>query len=78
MREDKATLAELAEKGVKPVSTSEGQAIGKEIGAVRYLECSALTQKGLKEVFDEAVRCVVNPQVTSEVKSKKKGGCAVL
>jgi hypothetical protein len=29
LREDKTTLAELAEKGVKPISTAEGQAIGK-------------------------------------------------
>lgn len=41
-----------------PISYSQGVAMQKDIGAVKYLECSALTQKGLKNVFDEAIRAV--------------------
>lgn len=46
-----------------------------------YLECSALTQDGLKRVFEESIRAVIVPtEKTEEEKpvTKKKGGCFIL
>ncbi|KAH7089347.1 P-loop containing nucleoside triphosphate hydrolase protein [Auriculariales sp. MPI-PUGE-AT-0066] len=61
LREDKITINRLRDRRMSPISYTEGVSLAKEIGAVKYLECSALTQKGLKTVFDEAIRAVLNP-----------------
>uniref|UniRef100_A0A914UVU7 Uncharacterized protein n=1 Tax=Plectus sambesii TaxID=2011161 RepID=A0A914UVU7_9BILA len=37
------------------VTREQAVEVARKIGAVQYLECSALTQKGLKRVFDEAM-----------------------
>ncbi|KAF9919317.1 Rho GTPase protein rac1 [Lobosporangium transversale] len=74
LREDKDTLEKLNEKRMVPISYPQGLQMAKEIAAVRYLECSALTQKGLKNVFDEAIRAVLCPVQPSK-RSKK---CLIL
>ncbi|CAB4063520.1 RAC1 [Lepeophtheirus salmonis] len=62
LREDKETLQALADAGQAPIKREQGQKLCNKIRAVKYLECSALTQRGLKQVFDEAVRSVLRPQ----------------
>ncbi|QRV83386.1 Ras-related protein Rac1 [Ceratobasidium sp. AG-Ba] len=68
LRDDPTTIEKLRDR------YPQGVQMQKDIGAVKYLECSALTQKGLKTVFDEAIRSVLSPPVRAP---KKKGGCIV-
>ena len=77
LREDKDTIEKLRQKHQRgPITYEDGIQKAKEIGAYKYLECSALTQKGLKQVFDEAIRAVLNPPVKQ--KEKKGGKCTLL
>ena len=48
LRDDPSTIGKLAAKKQAPVSYEQGMDASRQIGALRYLECSALTQKGLK------------------------------
>lgn len=57
LREDVKIMIQLARYREKPVTQSSGKALAEKIGAVGYVECSALTQKNLKEVFDMAIVC---------------------
>ncbi|KAJ1722637.1 Rho GTPase protein rac1 [Coemansia erecta] len=74
LREDKDTILKLNNTRMRPIDFSMGSNTARELGFVKYLECSALTQKGLKNVFDEAIRAVLHP--TQPAKPKKK--CLIL
>ena len=49
LREKESAVATLRESGQEPVSPAQGKAAAAQIGAVKYLECSALTQENLSE-----------------------------
>lgn len=49
-----------------------------KIGAQCYLECSALTQKGLKAVFDEAILTIFHPKKKKKGCSECHGCCAII
>lgn len=99
LKEDRQTLEELSRAGQAPISEEEGKQMAKEIGAVKYLECSAKLRKvslmcilssikrldltlshflvsnqGVKNVFDEAIKAVLFPPVAP----KKKPSCNIL
>lgn len=49
-----------------------------KIGAQCYLECSALTQKGLKAVFDEAILTIFHPKKKKKCCSGCRSCCSVI
>ena len=46
-------MEELYEKSQQVLDRSAGQRLARRVGAVSYVECSALSQEGLEEVFNK-------------------------
>ncbi|AEO65151.1 e940a819-5b53-4b63-816e-099e50ff3eb9 [Thermothielavioides terrestris] len=76
-RDDPETVAKLREQRMEPISYAKGIACAKEIGAYKYVECSALTQVNLKSVFDHAIRAVIEPKPPAK-QQKPKSKCTIL
>lgn len=55
LRSDLQTLLALDQQKLKPVTEKEARARAQQMHACTYIECSALTEKNLKTVFDTAV-----------------------
>jgi len=73
LRKDSQTQKQLASRGTNMVTAEHAAGMSKDVGATKYLECSALTQEGLKQVFDDAIRAAMNKPT-----KKKKSGCTLL
>ncbi len=76
LREDKATNEKLRDRGMVPVTYEEGLYMAQQCGCIGYVENSALTQNGLKDTFDSAIRCAGAYYATDRKhKREKKNNC---
>jgi cell division control protein 42 len=55
------TKIDLRNSNPKSLGQKEGETLATKIKAVKYVECSAMTREGLKDVFDEAILAALYP-----------------
>jgi Ras-related C3 botulinum toxin substrate 1 len=68
LRDDTNTINQLQKQAQQPIRREQGIKLAKKIKAYAYVECSALTQKGLHQVFEEAIRAVLVPKIAKNNK----------
>ncbi|KAK2825582.1 hypothetical protein Q7C36_019509 [Tachysurus vachellii] len=73
LRNDEHTRRELSKMKQEPVKPEEGRDMANRINAFGYLECSAKTKDGVREVFEMATRAALQAK-----KRGKKTGCLLL
>lgn len=69
------TKLDVREGDGRFITKQQGDSLKEELKANKYLECSARTQEGLKQVFDEAIRCVLMSQSSAAPRKKR---CSIL
>lgn len=72
LRNDENTRREMQKMKQEPVKFEEGKRMAEKIGAYAYLECSAKTKQGVRDVFETATRASLHFRV------KKRKLCGVL
>ena len=74
LRDDPAAVQRLQMNGMEPTTYDQGAGLCREIGGARFIECSALTQENLKEIFDTSIRVVLDAMKRASSGGKSKKG----
>eukprot|EP00467_Chlorarachnion_reptans_P016712 CAMPEP_0114503438 /NCGR_PEP_ID=MMETSP0109-20121206/9646_1 /TAXON_ID=29199 /ORGANISM="Chlorarachnion reptans, Strain CCCM449" /LENGTH=195 /DNA_ID=CAMNT_0001681463 /DNA_START=41 /DNA_END=628 /DNA_ORIENTATION=- len=77
LRDDEKFCKRFKQLGHTLVTKDEGKEVAKKIGASSYHECSALTQEGLREVFDDAVLSTLKLRDERD-KKRKRVKCTII
>ncbi|XP_057304197.1 cell division control protein 42 homolog [Hydractinia symbiolongicarpus] len=73
LRDDAAILEKLAKTKQKPISSKQGYKLARKVKAVKFVECSALTQQSVQNVFHKALKVTFEPP-----RVQKKKTCLIL
>lgn len=76
LRDDPITLEKLRKCKQRPVTAEQGRKLARSSQARAYIECSALTQRGVKDVFDEAMIAHLTKPLDDDGKKQKR--CRIL
>ena len=72
LRNDPATRQALGREKLDVIRPEQGKAMAEKVGAYAYLESSAKTREGVREVFITATRAAL------QKKGRRKGFCTML
>jgi len=80
LRNDENTKRELSKMKKEPVISAEGSLICERIKAYAYLECSAKTREGVRNVFETAARAALTENSYWKEKPlfKRRWKCCIL
>jgi Ras-related C3 botulinum toxin substrate 1 len=75
LREDQGTQTALRSRGLEMVTKDAANQMANDIGAKEYVECSPLTQEGLKYSLETAIRAAFETKTKKPIKPKM---CTIL
>jgi len=78
LRTDTELIETMKERKKQMVPKEKGKELAKQLHLHRYMECSALTQVGLKELYAEAVKAAASYQKEKEKGNGKNNGKCIL
>ena len=66
------------ENNKRPITTYMGEKLSKDVGAIKYVECSALTRDGVENVFDEALKVALEFKQKRQDEGNQERKCCML
>ncbi|KAI1882395.1 hypothetical protein AGOR_G00250250 [Albula goreensis] len=78
LRKDKEKTRKLKAMDLAPITYTQGEETGQQIGAELYLECSAKYREHVEDIFREAAKRALAAKRKARQAHKRKKSCTIL